>query len=109
LPHCDEAGHDFKQVIDEDGTTRQHCVRTVHAEQNAICQAARYGLSLGGTTLYCSMEPCRVCAMLIASSGITRVVAKRRYHAGQDSREILAGAGVTLDVFEDAVETYEGQ
>ena len=109
LPHCDEAGHDFKQVIDEDGTARQHCVRTVHAEQNAICQAARYGLSLDGTTLYCSMEPCRVCAMLIASSGILRVVAKRRYHAGEDSRDILAGAGVTLDVFEDSVETYEGQ
>lgn len=109
LPHCDEDGHDFKQMIDEDGTTRQHCVRTVHAEQNAICQAARYGLQLEGTTLYCSMEPCRVCAMLIASSGISRVVAKRRYHAGQDSRDILAGAGVTLDVFEDVVETYEGQ
>jgi dCMP deaminase len=109
LPHCDEAGHDFKQVIDEDGTARQHCVRTVHAEQNAICQAARYGLSLAGTTLYCSMEPCRVCAMLIASSGISRVVAKRRYHAGQDSRDILAGAGVVLDVVEDMIETYEGQ
>ena len=109
MPHCDEAGHDMKQMIDEDGTTRQHCVRTVHAEQNAICQAARYGLQLDGTTLYCSMEPCRVCAMLIASSGITRVVAKRRYHAGQDTRHILAGAGVELVILDDAVETYEGQ
>jgi dCMP deaminase len=109
MPHCDEAGHDMKQMIDEDGTARQHCVRTVHAEQNAICQAARYGLQLDGTTLYCSMEPCRVCAMLIASSGITRVVAKRRYHAGQDTRHILAGAGVELEILDDAVETYEGQ
>ncbi len=96
-------------MIDEDGTTRRHCVRTVHAEQNAICQAARYGLSLAGTTLYCSMEPCRVCAMLIASSGITRVVARRRYHAGQDTRDILARAGVALDVAEDVVEVYDGQ
>ncbi len=109
LAHCDEAGHDLRRMIDEDGTVRQHCVRTVHAEQNAICQAARYGLSLAGTTLYCTMEPCRVCAMLIASVGIARVVAKRRYHAGQDSRDILAQAGVTLDVAEDAVETYEAQ
>jgi len=109
MPHCDEAGHDMKQMIDEDGTTRQHCVRTVHAEQNAICQAARYGLQLDGTTLYCSMEPCRVCAMLIASSGITRVVAKRRYHAGQDTRHILARAGVELEILDDVVETYEGQ
>ena len=46
MPHCDDVGHDFKQVIDDDGTARQHCVRTVHAEQNAIVQAARYGLQL---------------------------------------------------------------
>jgi dCMP deaminase len=109
MPHCDEAGHEMRQMIDEDGTARSHCVRTVHAEQNAICQAARYGLSLAGTTLYCSMEPCRVCAMLIASSGITRVVARRRYHAGQDTRELLGQAGVALDVMDDAVEIYEGQ
>ena len=109
LPHCDDAGHEFKQMIDEDGTARQHCVRTVHAEQNAICQAARYGLSLEGTTLYCSMEPCRVCAMLIASTGIARVVARRRYHAGQDTRHILARAGVTLDIAEETVESYDGQ
>ncbi len=109
LPHCDDAGHHLKQMIDEDGTARQHCVRTVHAEQNAIAQAARYGLSLEGTTLYCSMEPCRVCAMLIASSGISRVMARRRYHAGADTREILAAAGVILEVLDESVEEYEGQ
>jgi len=109
MPHCDDVGHDFKQVIDDDGTIRQHCVRTVHAEQNAIAQAARYGLQLEGTTLYCSMEPCRVCAMLIASSGVTRVVARRRYHAGGDTPEILAAAEVTLDILDDTVETYDGQ
>jgi dCMP deaminase len=109
MPHCDDAGHEMRQMIDEDGTTRRHCVRTVHAEQNAICQAARYGLSLADTTLYCSMEPCRVCAMLIASSGINRVVARRRYHAGEDTRHILSEAGVVLDVLDDAVESYDGQ
>jgi len=109
LPHCDDVGHLMKKMVDESGKVSEHCLRTVHAEQNAICQAARYGLSLEGTTLYCSMEPCRVCAMLIASSGIFRVVARRRYHAGQDTRHILSQAGVTLDVVEDVVETYEGQ
>ncbi len=106
LPHCDEEGHQLKQMVDDDGTTREHCFRTIHAEQNAICQGARYGLSLQGTTLYCTMEPCRVCAMLIASVGICRVVAKRRYHAAQDSREILRQAGVELAVLEPSVETY---
>ncbi len=109
LPHCDEVGHELRQVIDEDGTIRRHCVRTVHAEQNAICQAARYGLSLADTTLYCSMEPCRVCALLIASTGITRVVARRRYHAGQDTRDILAQAGVELVVTDESVANYEDQ
>jgi dCMP deaminase len=47
--------------------------------------------------------------MLIASTGIARVVARRRYHAGQDTRHILAKAGVELIVFEDVVETYEQQ
>ncbi len=109
MPHCDDAGHDFKQIIDDDGTARQHCVRTVHAEQNAIVQAARYGLPLEGTTIYCSMEPCRVCAMLIASTGVGRVVARKRYHAGGDTPEILASAGIVLDIVEDTVETYADQ
>ena len=95
--------------MDDDGTVRQHCVRTVHAEQNAIVQAARYGLPLEGTTLYCSMEPCRVCAMLIASCGVARVVARRHYHGGGDTPEILASAGIELDIIENAVEEYEGQ
>jgi len=109
MPHCDEVGHDLKKVMDDDGTVRQHCVRTVHAEQNAIVQASRYGLPLEGTTIYCSMEPCRVCAMLIASSGIARVVARRRYHAGSDTPEILESAGVELEILEDVVKDYEGQ
>jgi dCMP deaminase len=109
LSHCDEVGHLLKKAVDEDGTVRQHCVRTIHAEQNAICQAARYGLPLEGTTLYCTMVPCRVCAMLIASVGINRVVARRRYHADHDTREIFAQAGVELKVLEDTVESYEGQ
>lgn len=109
MPHCDDVGHDFKQVIDDDGTARQHCVRTVHAEQNALVQAARYGLPLEGTTIYCSMEPCRVCAMLIASSGVSRVVARRRYHAGGDTAEILSSASVELVIVEDVVERYDAQ
>ena len=55
LPHCDEEGHMMKEVLEEDGTSKMHCVRTIHAEQNAICQAAKYGISLEGGTLYCKM------------------------------------------------------
>jgi len=64
LPHCDDVGHQMKKTIHEDGNVTNHCVRTVHAEQNAICQAAKLGIPLEGTTLYCRMTPCRTCAML---------------------------------------------
>ena len=84
-------------------------MRTIHAEQNAICQAAKYGIPLEGTTLYCTMEPCRVCAMLVVSVGIARVVAKRRYHAAGDTRQLFDEAGVELVVMEDVVETYDDQ
>ena len=109
LPHCDEVGHLMKKVVDEDGTIRQHCVRTIHAEQNAICQASRYGIPLEGATLYCRMEPCRTCAMLIISVGIRKVVARRRYHAAQETREMFQQAGVEMVVVEDELEQYEHQ
>ena len=109
LPHCDEVGHLMKKVIDDDGEIKQHCVRTVHAEQNALCQAARYGIALEGATLYCTMEPCRVCAMLIISSGITRVVCRRRYHAAQDTRDMFEQVGVVLDVRQDELMEYANQ
>lgn len=109
FPHCDEVGHLIKQVLDEDGTARQHCVRTIHAEQNAICQAARCGIALDGAELYCRMEPCRTCALLIVSVGIRRVVARKRYHAAQETRDMFELAGIELIVLDAAVETYPGQ
>ncbi len=109
LPHCDEVGHLLKKVIDDQGAESVHCMRTIHAEQNAVCQAARYGISLDGSTLYCSMEPCRICAMLIINVGIKRVVARKRYHAGAETREMFAQAGVELDVSEDSIESYDNQ
>lgn len=109
LPHCDDVGHLMKKVIDDDGQMREHCMRTIHAEQNAICQAARYGVSLQGATLYCTMEPCRTCAMMIISVGITKVVCKRRYHAAQETRDMFAQAGVELEVVIDELQSYEKQ
>ncbi|MBT3360969.1 MAG: cell division protein DedD [Rhodospirillales bacterium] len=106
LDHCDDVGHLMKKVIDDDGQTRDHCMRTIHAEQNAICQAARHGISLAGATVYCKMEPCRVCAMMIISVGVTRVVALRRYHAAQETRDMFEQAGIKLDVVEDVTEAY---
>jgi dCMP deaminase len=96
FPHCDEVGHLMKKVIHEDGHITEHCMRTVHAEQNAICQAAKRGVSLDGSTCYVNMTPCRTCAMLLINSGIKRVIAVNKYHAGQESEEMFKKAKVKL-------------
>ncbi len=106
FPHCDEVGHLMKKVVGEDGKFGMHCMRTIHAEQNAICQAAKHGISLKGCTLYCKMEPCRVCAMLIISVGITKVIAKKKYHAAQETRSMFSQAGVELVVIDKEIEQY---
>ena len=109
LPHCDEAGHDMRKVIDENDKISQHCVRTLHAEQNAIIQAARFGIPLDGATLYCKMTPCRTCAMMIINAGIKRVVSEKRYHADADTIEMFKEAGIELKILNDAVEKYDKQ
>ncbi len=109
LPHCDDVGHQMKKVVHEDGKKTQHCVRTVHAEQNAICQAAKLGVSLDGATLYCRMTPCRVCAMLIINSGIKRVICEKKYHAGQESEEMFKHAKVEIKFFSEETEQYSNQ
>lgn len=109
MAHCDEVGHQFKRMVHEDGTVTQHCVRTVHAEQNAICQAAKLGIALEGSTLYCRMTPCRVCAMLIINCGIKRVVCEKKYHSGTESEEMFRLAGVTLEYFSEEIEKYDAQ
>jgi dCMP deaminase len=84
-------------------------MRTVHAEQNAICQAAKRGIALQGSTLYCRMTPCRTCAMLIINCGIVRVVCEKKYHAGAESEAMFAEAGIQLDYFGDEVMEYDNQ
>lgn len=109
LPHCDEVGHQLKKMIHEDDSITQHCVRTVHAEQNAICQAAKLGISLANATLYCRMTPCRTCAMLIINCGIVRVVCEKKYHAGSESVEMFKIAGVKLEYVSEEVLRYDNQ
>jgi len=65
MPHCDEIGH-----MMEDG----HCVATIHAEANAIIQAARTGATIEGGTIYTTASPCWPCFKLIANAGISRIV-----------------------------------
>lgn len=109
LPHCDEIGHQMKTTTHEDGHQTQHCVRTTHAEQNAIVQAAKLGVPIDGGTLYCKMTPCAICAKMMVNAGLTRVVCEKRYHAGGESEEMFRQVGIELDYFDDTIEQYANQ
>ena len=109
LPHCDEVGHLMRRVMDEEGNISQHCIRTNHAEENAILQASRYGPPLDGATIYTKMTPCYRCAMMIIQAGIKKVVSLKRYHADKLSREFFEKAGVELIVLEDETVKYKNQ
>jgi dCMP deaminase len=89
LPHCTEAG-----CLMVNG----HCVRTLHAEQNAIIQGALHGVDVSDSTIYVTHQPCLVCAKMIINAGVERVV-----YAGHYPDEIacgfLEGAGVELCKF----------
>ncbi|OGZ18059.1 MAG: cell division protein DedD [Candidatus Nealsonbacteria bacterium RBG_13_37_56] len=108
-PHCDEVGHMMRTIVDEEGNKSQHCVRTLHAEENAILQCAKDGIKIEGATIYCKMVPCYNCAMRIVRVGIKRVVAQKRYHADKLSLELFKNAGVELFVVDDTIEEYKRQ
>ena len=72
LPHCDDVGC---LVVDN------HCIRTNHAEMNAITQAARNGVSIEGATAYVTNMPCTTCAKALIGAGIRRVVVFSDYHS----------------------------
>jgi dCMP deaminase len=74
-----------------------HCARSTHAEQNAIVQAARHGISIEGATMYCSNNPCLTCAKLLINAGVKRVVYAEPYPDPQ-AVELLQEAGVALDL-----------
>ena len=86
LPHCTEVGH-----MMEDG----HCVRTIHAENNALIQAARNGVRIDGADIYVTASPCWNCFKMIANAGITRIVYGEFY---RDERIFQAVAQLGIEL-----------
>jgi dCMP deaminase len=109
IAHCSEVGHEMHTVTEEDGTTSRHCIRTAHAELNAITNAARVGVATNGATLYCKFLPCYTCAKTIINAGIERVVALRDYHASKQSKIIFKKAGIKLVVLNKEIQPYKDQ
>lgn len=79
IKSCMEKGSCLRKELGIESGTRHEICYAVHAEQNAIIQAARVGCSVEGCTLYCTHQPCVICAKIIINSGITRVVYKEGY------------------------------
>jgi dCMP deaminase len=104
--HCDEVEHEMHTVTHDNGKETRHCIRTSHAELNAIANAARFGMALDGATLYCHMTPCYTCAKIIINAGIKKVVCKLDYHAGERSKEIFKEAGIIYNLTSAKMQTY---
>ena len=96
VPHCRETGCLREKLNVPSGEKHELC-RGVHAEQNAIIQAALHGSSTRGATLYTTANPCSSCAKIIANAGIIRVVCRVEHHdlAGV---ELLKKAGVRVEI-----------
>ncbi len=103
-PHCDDVGH-----LMEDG----HCVRTVHAELNAIGQAARNGHAVDKATIYTSASPCWPCFTVLANTGIVRIVFGEAYRAADPGPkrvvEVAKSAGIELVALTTTTELTVGE
>lgn len=97
---CVERGECLRQKLGVASGTRHELCYAVHAEQNAIIQAAKLGVSIDGATLYCTHQPCILCAKMIVNAGIRRVVYEQGY-PDEFSRQILAEGGVRVERYEE--------
>jgi dCMP deaminase len=86
MPHCDDVGHDIEAG---------HCVATIHAEANAILQAARNGVAIGGAELYTTASPCWPCFKLIANAGLKKVY-YGEFYRDEKSLAVARQAGIEL-------------
>jgi dCMP deaminase len=94
LKHCTEIGCLRDQLEVESGTRHELC-RALHSEMNAIIQAAQHGVSTKGASLYCTNQPCSVCARMLINAGIVRIVYTGDY-PDEFARELLEEAGIEV-------------
>lgn len=96
LPHCDETGC-LREKLGIPSGQRQEICRGLHAEQNAIVQAALHGVPIQEAHLYCTHQPCITCAKMMINAGIIRVVCAEAY-PDELARSMLEEAGIELEL-----------
>lgn len=94
-PHCDEIGGCMREKLNVPSGERMELSRAVHAEQNAIIQAAKLGINIEGADMYVTNQPCFICAKMIINAGIRKIYIKEGY-PDKLAEEILKEAGVEL-------------
>lgn len=102
ITHCAETGC-LRAKLNVPSGERHELCRGLHAEQNAIIQAAKHGTNIDGATLYSTTMPCIICAKMIINAGIKRVVYEEGY-ADQLSMEMVAESGLMVEKFPPPVE-----
>ena len=102
ITSCKDRGECLRRKLDIPSGTRQEICYAVHAEQNAIIQAARTGISVDGATLYCTHQPCVICAKMIINSGIKKVIFDEGYPDGF-SIQMFEEAGVKIVKYADLI------
>jgi len=99
LPHCDMVGC-MREKLNVPSGQRHELCRGLHAEQNAIIQAAKMGVNIDGSVIYTTTYPCIICAKMIINAGIKKVIYKGSYH-DEMSEKIVEEAGIDVIQFED--------
>ncbi len=97
---CVEKGECLREKMNIESGTHQELCFAAHAEQNAIIQAAKYGINIQGATLYCTHQPCVICAKMIINAGIKRVVYKEGY-PDEFSMQLFEEAGTRIEKYSD--------
>ena len=100
IASCIERGECLREKLNIPSGTHAETCYAAHAEQNAIIQAARYGINIDGATLYCTHQPCVICAKMIINAGIKRVVYKEGY-PDEFSMKLFKEAGTKIEKFEE--------
>ena len=97
---CVEKGECLRRKLNIPSGTHHELCYAVHAEQNAVIQAAKCGINIDGGTLYCTHQPCVICAKIIINAGIVRVVYKEGY-PDEFSMRLFEEAGVKVEKYEE--------
>lgn len=97
ITHCEAAGCLREKLKVPSGERHELC-RGLHAEQNAIIQAAKHGINIDGATLYCTTMPCIICTKMIINAGITNVIYGEGY-TDELAREMITESGITISHF----------